>query len=105
MWGEDEPDDICAGCGDNLTYFVGGTRYSRVTSVEVRGVYDGGLYYAHPLQSGGCGFAWHRWEEISGRYNTKHLRDKAQPFIDSWNRRYFDANPDRAKTLGHNRPK
>lgn len=99
MTDEVEP-EVCDGCGESLTHFVNGTRYSKATSVEVRGVYDGGLFYAHTLESGGCGFAWHRWGETNGRYNTKHLRDKAQPFIDRWNKRYIDGDPERAAQRG-----
>lgn len=97
--------EVCAGCGESLSHVVRGTRYSKATSVEIRGVYDGGLFYAHTTQSGGCGFAWHRWDG-TGRYpeHGRTLRDKAQPFIDRWNRRYFDADPERAKTQGHTRP-
>ena len=104
-----EPDEFCGGCGENLTHYVRGTRYSKAASIEVRGVYDGGLFYAHPIEGGGCGFAWHRWEEEVRRRNPgarsyQSLREKAQPFITRWNRRYFDADPDRATRFGHTRP-
>lgn len=67
----------CPGCGESLTTDQG---YSKATLVEIRGVYDGGLFYAHPKESGGCGFAWHRWIE-------PNMRKKAQAYIDRWNER------------------
>lgn len=48
--------------------------YGREIVVEVRGVYDGGLYYLCP----DCGKAWHRWE-------NDYMRAKAQPYIDRVN--------------------
>lgn len=71
--------DRCPACGADLTHVVRGTQYSRATSVEIRGVYDGGLFYAHTRQSGGCGAAWHRWPE------GHHLRAKAEPYVSQWN--------------------
>ncbi len=68
----------CPSCGENLNYIVRGTRYSRATMVEIRGVYDGGLFYAHV---GGCGVAWHRWPE--GHY----LRPRAAFHMEEWNQR------------------
>jgi hypothetical protein len=68
-------------CGAELAYVVRGTTYSRATSVEIRGVYDGGLFYAHTRESGGCGFAWHRWPEGYG------LRSRAEPYLREWNER------------------
>jgi hypothetical protein len=47
------------------------THYSRVITVERRGVYDGGLYFMCP----DCGFKWHRWPE--GHY----LRARAEPYV------------------------
>lgn len=82
----DDAERPCPGCGEDLYYTVRGTRYSRATSVEIRGVYDGGLFYAHTVQSGGCGRAWHRWEGPS------RLRVKAQKYIDEWNQRWFASN-------------
>lgn len=99
-WTE-EPDEFCGGCGENLTHVVRGTRYSKATSVEIRGVYDGGLFYAHTLESGGCGFAWHRWVKVDGYRDHPEMRAKAQPFIDRWNRRYAEADPERAVRFGH----
>lgn len=106
----EEPERFCDGCGESLDYVRNGTRYSKATSVEVRGVYDGGLFYAHTTQSGGCGFSWHRWEEdkAEGKSNYlsyyRNLRAKAQPYIDRWNRKYYDDDPDRAEFHGHTRP-
>ena len=79
---------LCPGCGDDLTYSVGGTQYSRATSVEVRGAYDGGLFYAHTRESGGCGFAWHRWPE--GHY----LRKRASLYLNEWNDRNREVKSD-----------
>jgi len=95
------PED-CAGCGESLVYFVQGTRYSKATSVEIRGVYDGGLFHAHTVESGGCGFAWHRWSPDVLRERPLFL--KAQPFINRWNRRYYELDPYRAEGLGHPKP-
>lgn len=75
----------CAGCGENLTHVVNGTEYSKATAVEVRGVYDGALFYAHVRETGGCGFAWHRWVKVPGYSDHPELRAKAQPYIDQWN--------------------
>jgi hypothetical protein len=36
-----------------------GRRYSRTLGVEIRGVYDGVLYWQCP----DCGGTWHRWPE------------------------------------------
>lgn len=71
----------CPACGADLVHVVRGTQYSRATSVEIRGVYDGGLFYAHTRQSGGCGAAWHRWPE------GHHLRERAEPYLQQWNER------------------
>lgn len=82
----------CEGCEEDLTHVVNGVEYSRATAVEIRGVYDGALFYAHTKESGGCGFAWHRWQEAEVRGNNGYrsylsLREKAQPYIDQWNAR------------------
>jgi hypothetical protein len=76
----------CPKCDRLLTYKVEGndTVYSHATSVEIRGVYDGGLFYAD-TQEGGCGGAWHRWEADSNRGKTLH--QAAQKYIDQWNER------------------
>lgn len=67
---------------------VNGVEYSKATMVEIRGVYDGGLFLAHPRQSGGCGFAWHRWDQ-SDAY-AKRLYDKAERYIEEWNERWYE---------------
>jgi hypothetical protein len=77
-------------CGAELAYVVRGTTYSKATSVEVRGVYDGGLFYAHTRESGGCGAAWHRWPEepaSPAHYYHQTLRQKAEPYVREWNER------------------
>lgn len=48
--------------------------YSRMIGVEIRGVYDGVLYYACP----DCGGAWQRW-------TASDMRRRAQPYIDQHN--------------------
>jgi hypothetical protein len=81
-----EPEERpCPGCGDNLRHLVGRTWYSKTTLVEIRGVYDGGLFCAHTRQSGGCGFAWHRWPK------GHHLRVRAEEYVKEWNHRYREA--------------
>jgi len=81
-----EPEERpCGGCGENLRKLVGRTWYSKATSVEIWGVYDGGLFSAHTTQSGGCGFAWHRWPK------GHHLRAKAEPYLNEWLDRYHAA--------------
>lgn len=80
----------CPGCGVDLRYERNGTVYNRGTSVEVRGVYDGGLFYAHTVDSGGCGIAWHRWG--TGDASSKRLHDKAEQYIDMWNERWYESS-------------
>lgn len=49
--------------------------YSHTMAVEVLGAgYDGVLFYKCPF----CGYAWHRWRD-------RHMRAKAQPYIDCCN--------------------
>lgn len=79
--------EICPGCQEDLTYVVRGTQYSKATSVEIRGVYDGGLFYAHTRESGGCGLAWHRWPE------GHHLRARASLYLTEWNDRNREVRP------------
>lgn len=80
--------DICPNCKEDLTYVVEGTTYSRATLVEIRGAYDGGLFYAHTRHSGGCGVAWHRWPE------DHYLRARAETHLDEWNRRNREISQD-----------
>lgn len=47
------------------------THFGRAIMVEIRGVYDGGLFYQCP----DCGGRWHRWPE--GHY----LRERAERYI------------------------
>ena len=49
----------------------GGTHYKREILMEIRGVYDGGLFWMCP----DCGCRWHRWPE--GHY----LHDLAEKHI------------------------
>lgn len=62
--GDPIPEDIRHHYGDK-------THFRRVIGIEVRGVYDGVLYYRCP----DCGGTWHRWPE--GHY----LRRRAEPFV------------------------
>lgn len=68
--------DVCPHCDAALAYYVDEQRYSRVLGVEVRGVYDGVLYFACP----DCHTAWHRWppghpiRERAERYRARHNR-------------------------------
>lgn len=83
--------DMCPHCGEYLTHEVHGVVYTRATAVEVRGVYDGGLFYAHvpsPGEPKACGKAWHRWSE------GVRLHTVAEPYIDSWNRRVRERDVD-----------
>lgn len=48
--------------------------------VEVRGVYDGGLFYHCDV----CKFSWHRWTLAE----WPSLYGKAQEIIDRWNERH-----------------
>lgn len=47
-------------------YGEGVTHYSRMLGIEIRGVYDGVLYWTCPE----CGVRWHRWPEGSMQYNA-----------------------------------
>lgn len=67
----------CPHCNADLTYIVNNIQYSSAVSVEVRGIYDGGLFYYH---RDGCGKAWHRWMR-------PEMQEKAQPWIDDYNRK------------------
>lgn len=58
-------DDNSTECCDNR----------RPILVEIRGVYDGGLFY----MCDSCKAMWHRWGA-----NAKHLHAKAQEVMDTW---------------------
>jgi hypothetical protein len=70
----------CPGCNRELRYYMRGACYSLATLVEIRGVYDGGLFFTDP----GCGFAWHRWPK------GHHLRQRAEKYVQEWNERKGD---------------
>lgn len=74
--------EMCPLCSRVLSHEVDGVTYSKATLVEIRGVYDGGLFYA---DIGGCGKAWHRWPETDNWGGI--MRAKAQPYLDQWNAR------------------
>lgn len=71
----------CPRCTRDLRYFVRGACYNYATLVEIRGVYDGGLFYVDTLENGGCGFAWHRFPK------GHHLRQRAERYVKEWNAR------------------
>lgn len=71
----------CPRCRRDLRHFFRGQCFNRATLVEIRGVYDGGLFLADTLESGGCGYAWHRWPK------GHHLRERAERFVKEWNAR------------------
>lgn len=55
-----------------LPYGAGVTHYSRTVAIEApEARYDGALYWLCP----DCGMAWHR-------FDSAHMRAKAQPYID-----------------------
>lgn len=68
----------CPHCGADLKgdpipeeyrhFYGNATHFRREIGVEVRGVYDGVLYWRCP----DCGGSWHRWPEGS------HLRQRAE---------------------------
>jgi hypothetical protein len=69
--------EYCPHCGADLTYTdEHGSVFSRGISVEIRGIYDGGLFYQCP----DCSGTWHRWPE------GDPLRIKAQRVMDEWAR-------------------
>ena len=75
--------DICPLCkadlqGDEIPeevqHMYSGTHFSRKIGYEIRGVYDGVLFWVCP----DCDQAFHRWE-------IQDMRDRAQPYIDKFN--------------------
>jgi hypothetical protein len=69
--------ETCPHCAANLQgdpiaeeyrecYAPTSTHYSRIIGIEVRGVYDGVLYWSCP----DCGGTWHRWD--AERYERRH---------------------------------
>jgi len=71
MWDDTEQGDNCPHCGANLVQEVNGQIGYRMVSVEIRGVYDGGLFWMCP----DCEGRWHRWPK--GHY----LRAKAHRYV------------------------
>lgn len=79
---EEETMDNCPHCGVSLLgepipearreLFGGATHFKREIMVEVRGVYDGGLYFICP----DCGHRYHRWPE--GHW----LRERARVYVE-----------------------
>ena len=56
-----------------LPYGEGKTHFSRIIGVEIRGVYDGVLFWACPE----CGGTWHRWD-------LPDMRQRAAPYMEEW---------------------
>lgn len=74
------PDEFehCPKCGKDLHYTEEnqqGTVFTHLIGVEIRGVYDGVLYWLCPF----CDIAFHRWP-----YGHPY-HEKAQRFIDQHN--------------------
>jgi hypothetical protein len=73
--------DECPHCGtclrgaeipeESRQYYSYATHYSRVIGQEIRGVYDGVLFWSCP----DCGGTWHRWPE------GHHLRKRAENYV------------------------
>lgn len=61
--------DHCPHCGSSQRNADG---YRRTFMVQIRGLYDGGLFFECP----DCGDRWHRWPE--GHW----LRRKAEPYVE-----------------------
>jgi hypothetical protein len=72
----DECREHCPMCGRDLSYERNGNTYSKAYLVEVRGVYDGGLFYRDVE---GCGMAWHRWGTHTA-YDTR-LHNLADEYV------------------------
>ena len=71
---EDEWDKRSVNCKENHHYGKSSEFFYRTISVEVRGVYDGCLYYQCP----DCDGTWHREWGIHGK---ESMKEKAAPFI------------------------
>jgi len=71
----------CPHCNTDLSYTYDGNTYYRTMSVEVRGVYDGGLFYQCP----DCAGRWHRW--IGDDVFSKRMRAKAEMLWHEWDSR------------------
>lgn len=65
--------DVCPHCAVDLAY-VGesGQRFSHRIGVEIRGVYDGVLFWACPE----CWTPWHRWDD--------HMVTQADLYMARW---------------------
>jgi len=61
----------CPGCSRPLAYEYEGRKYRREFGVEIRGVYDGVLYWVCP----NCRARWHRFPE------GDPIRDRAEPYV------------------------
>lgn len=78
--------DICPYCEKDLSYEFEGNTYSRKEGHEIRGAYDGVLFWACPY----CGHAWQRWPK------GERLHKVAQVYIDRRNARTDEAARDTA---------
>lgn len=73
----------CPHCGESMQgepipqeyidkgWYGDSTHYGRAIMHEIRGVYDGGLFFSCP----DCGGRWHRWPE------GHHLRERAEQYV------------------------
>jgi hypothetical protein len=78
--------DHCPGCAVSLVgkeiplesreCFGGATHFRREIGVNIRGVYDGALYFQCP----DCGIQWNRWDKTSPlRYLAEdHMTNQAE---------------------------
>jgi hypothetical protein len=73
-WAEEEEEvmapDECPACASDLVREVNGKTYSDRVSVEIPGVYDGGLFWRCPF----CSYDWHKWHDPA-------MRRKAEPYM------------------------
>lgn len=65
--------DACPACDADLLYERNGQTYTRLVGVEVRGVYDGILYWMCPS----CEHRWHRWSYE----DQPRLHAAAEPYV------------------------
>lgn len=62
-------DPQCPKCGANLDYEVDGVAYSHAFGVQIRGVYDGVLFWQCPF----CDGRWHRFP-VGDYRHTRAIR-------------------------------
>jgi hypothetical protein len=84
-----EKQEHCQYCNFQLSYTHNGNHYSHAVMVEVRGVYDGGLYFMCP----NCRGTWHRWpvghplhDKAAAEMNADRLRQQVGQELTDGNR-------------------